>query len=162
MTITLDTAAQLEALALTIFDPHITPAVSPGLGDNWGPGTGLKGPDAATDAQIYALLPDVIKTIDGRDMAPGRKLTLNYTNATQCRPAHWYLSTQEFDGSGYGWPATAYYEFHPQPGYVGTSAAQSWGGSVGLAVCAASCKAWAAIIRLWLAGNYPLAVNQPT
>jgi hypothetical protein len=159
--ITLATADALEALGLAIFNPEIVPNPNPALGNHWGKGVGLTGQDDATDAQLYSLLAEVIKTIDGRTMRPGLKLTLNYTNATQCSAYHWYLSTQQYDGSGYGWPASAFFEFHPQPGAV-VSGAQSWGGSVGLAVCAASCKVWAAIIRTWLAGNYPLAVNQPT
>lgn len=161
MTITTSTADALEALALTIFNPEITPNPNPALGDHWGKGVGLMGQDDATDAKLYELLAPVIKAIDGRDMVPGLKLTLNYTNATQCRPFHWYLQTMELDGSGYGWPANAFFEYHPQPGYVGTGGANSFGAQMGLAVCAACCHAWAAIIRLWLTGNYPFAVSLP-
>lgn len=161
MTITAATADALDALALSIFDPQITPASVPGLGNTWGKGVGLTGPDASIDAQYYALIAPVMLAIDGRTMAPGFRYTLNITNALQGRPMHFYMDLSEHDKSGYGWPASIMFTFHPQAGTMGTISGFSWGGSLALAACAAICKTWAAIIREWLAGNYPLAVSLP-
>jgi len=156
------TADALEALALHIFDPQITPApAGSALGNTWGKGVGLMGQDDATDAQLLALIAPVALAIDGRTVATGLKYTLNITNASQLRPKHFYMDLSEHDSSGYGWPASIMLTYHPQPGYTGTLSGYSWGASLGLAMCGAICQAWAHIIREWLAGNYPLAVTQP-
>jgi hypothetical protein len=160
--ITLNTADQLTALALHIFNPEITPNSNPVLGDHWGAGVGLTAQDDATDARLYALIAPVALAIDGRTVPSGFKYTLNVTNALQLRPKHFYMDLSEHDSSGYGWPASVMLNFKPQPGFVSAAASGfSWGGSIGLATCAAICTAWAAIIKLWLQGQYPLAVSQP-
>jgi hypothetical protein len=161
MTIDASTAAALDALALSIHDPQITPSSSPGLGNHWGAGVGLKAQDDATDAKLAALIAPLMLAIDGRTLATGFKYTLNITNALQLRPKHWFMQYAEHDGLTYGWPANIVLNSpNPTPGVV-DEGAWSWGGSLGLAACAAICKAWAQIVRLWLAGNYPLAVSQP-
>jgi hypothetical protein len=158
--ITSDTADQLEALALTIFNPQVTPNPNPALGDTWGQGTGLHAQDDATDAKLLGLIAEVAKTIDGRTVATGFKYTLNITNALQLRPKHWYMQVMELDGSGYGWPCSVAMEYHSQE-FPATGGVNSFGGTLGLATCACICNAWATIIRRWLQGQYPLAVNQP-
>lgn len=152
MTITAASADALEALALAIFSPASL--------------TGLTGQDDATDAQYLALIAPVMLAIDGRAMATGFKYTLNETNASQGRPKHWYKSVNEYNIHNAWVSAQA-------PCYCGLSwvpdtplGVTAWGNSLGntlaLAYCAAICNAWARIIRLWLAGQYSSAVNQPT
>lgn len=155
-------ADALEALALAIFNPEITPSPDPALGNKWGKGTGLIGPDAATDAHLAALIAEPMLAIDGRTLALGFRYTLNVTNALQLRPKHWYMNLIESDGSGYGWPANTEMVYHSAPGVPEPIDADSWGGTIGLATCGCICNAWAKIIRMWLAGSYPLAVTQPT
>lgn len=158
--ITAETADELEALGLAIFNPQITPNPNPALGNKWGQGVGLSGPDANVDAQLAGLIAEVMQTIDGRTLATGFRYTLNVTNALQLRPKHWYLQLQELDGSGYGWPASCALEYRPEKA-SSVGGTNSFGASIGLATCACICHAWASIIRMWLAGGYPLAVNQP-
>lgn len=163
MAITAATADALDALALAIFNPNIVPndPAHAGLGAHFDPAafTGIKGQDDAIDAQYYALIAPVMLAIDGRTMAPGFKYTLNMTNALQGRALHWYLE--------------GIYEFPPAvvpPVNVGFNLPNgnlsgdfgSYGFYLAGAMCAAICRIWATIIRLWLAGNYPLAVTQPT
>lgn len=149
--ITADTAAQLEALATTIFHPDTL--------------TGIAGQDDSIDAQFYALIAPVMLAIESRTMAPGFKYTLNETNASQGRPKHWYKSVNEYNVHNAWVSAQA-------PCYCGLSwvpdtplGVTAWANSLGLtlaaAACAAICNAWAKIIRLWLAGEYSSAVNPP-
>lgn len=159
--ITLDTADQLDNLGLSIFNPHTDPV----LGTVPGAATGLTGQDDATDAQYYALIAPVMLAIDGRVMAPGYKYTLNVTNALQGRPKHWFMNLTEFNNhNGFVtslWPAGCGFQLiYDVPTGV-TDSAYTFGWSIGLATCAAICHCWAQIIRMWLAGNYPVAVTQP-
>lgn len=163
MTIDASTVDALHALALSIHDPQITPSSSPALGDHWGPGAGLTAQDDATDAKLAALIAPIMLAIDGRTLPTGFKYTLNITNATQLRPKHWFMQYTEHDGSGYKWPANIVLKQNtPYVAGAVDEGAWSWGGSLGLAACGAICKAWAQIVALWLAGNYPLAVTQPS
>lgn len=143
--ITSATADQLEALALTII---ATPS------------------SAGIDAQYLALIAPVMLAIDGRTMASGFRYSLNVTNALQGRPRHWYMELNEYNTAN---PAVS----SPRRCQCGllcvpdvatgfSWSANSYGDTLGLATCAAICRAWAVIVRLWLAGNYPLAVAQPT
>lgn len=151
--ITAATADQIEALGLSIFNPH----TELGSGNH---ATGLQGPDDGADAQLASLIAEPMLTIDGRSLATGFRYTLNVTNALQLRPKHWYLrGVGELDSSSF-WPASTAMEFMPSKGFV-AGGTNSFGYSIGLATCACICHTWAAIIRMWLAGNYPLAVNQP-
>jgi hypothetical protein len=160
--ITFQTADALEALALKIFDPTVTPSTNPSQGATWGAGTGLTGPDATIDAELYSLIKEVAQTIDGRIIAPGFKYTLNVTNALQLRPKKWYLKgIMELDGSGYGWPCCVAMEYIPKPGLV-QGGTNSFGGTLGLAACACIAHTWANIIRRWLQGQYLTAVTQPS
>lgn len=149
--ITLATADALDQLGLTIFNTH------PELGSG-NHATGLKSADTNTDSKLASLIMEPMKTIDGRDLALGFKYTLNVTNALQLRAKHWYLHSSELDSTSF-WPVIVGFEFHPQPGMV-QAGSNSFGYSLGLATCAAICQTWSRVIRLWLAGEYPLAVNQ--
>jgi hypothetical protein len=151
--ITSDTADQIEQLGLAIFNPH----TEAGSGNH---STGLQAADPLIDAQLASLIGPVMLAIDGRTLAQGFKYTLNVTNALQLRAKHWYLrGVEELDATSF-WPCSTAMEFIPTAGTVlgGTS---SFGYSIGLSTCACICKTWATIIRMWLAGNYPLAVTQP-
>lgn len=164
--ITLDTAAQFEALALTIFNPNIQPndAEHQGLGAHFDPAfyTGIKGQSDAIDAQYLALIAPVMLAIDGRVMAPGFRYTLNFTNALQGRPKHWLIEgLYEFAPSALP-PCSVGFMYYPLPGEQGqVGDIGSYGFTVGATMCAGILNTWARIIRLWLAGTYPRAVSQP-
>lgn len=149
--ITADTADQLDALARTIFDP--------------GALTGLRGQDDATDAQYLALVAPVMLAIDGRVMASGFKYSLNVTNALQGRPKHWYISLNEYNVNNAFVSAQAPcycgLEWVPNAPLGVSLWANSLGNTIALATMAAICTAWARIVRVWLAGEYSSAVNQP-
>lgn len=162
MTITAAAADALDALALAIFDPHIDPAVGPVAGA----ATGIKSADPAIDAQYYALIAPVMLAIDGRVMAPGFRYSLNVTNALQGRPKHWFLAgVREYNTSNPGvsalWPANTGLEFVPNEPFGIAGGVNSSGYTIASATCACICTAWATIIRMWLAGNYPVAVSLP-
>jgi hypothetical protein len=145
--ITADTADKLDQLGLLIFDPKSA-------------ATGLHAASSDVDGQLAALIKEPMKVIDGRDLALGFKYTLNVTNALQLRAKHWYLrGVSELDSTSF-WPCTTAFEYIPQPGFV-QGGSNSFGWTIGLATCAAICHTWAIVIRKWLAGDYPLAVNQP-
>jgi hypothetical protein len=165
MTITADTANQLDALGLEIFNLNLQPN-APGqeaLGEHFDPTryTGIKGQDDAIDAQYLALIAPVMLAIDGRVMAPGFKYTLNFTNALQGRPMHWYIEgLSEFVPSVLP-PVNIGFLCSPAPPALPSGDYGSYGFYLAGAACAGICHIWATIIRLWLAGNYPLAVSLP-
>lgn len=152
MTITLDTATQLEALATTIFSPATL--------------TGLTGQDDAIDAQYIALIAPVMLAIDNRVMAPGFKYSLNVTNALQGRPKHWFMSLDEYNAQN-SWmsakaPCACELTWVPNgPPGSGSLWVNSLGNTIALATMAAICNAWATAIRTWLEGQYTTAVNPP-
>jgi hypothetical protein len=150
MTITTSIADQLDALGLSIFT---------------GP-SGLTGEDAATDAQLSALIAEPMLTIDGNKLVVGLKYTLNVTFALHLRPMHWFMELNEYNISNPNvsskWPYQCGLLCVPNTA-TGTSwSANSYGYTIALATCAAICHAWANIIRLWLGGHYPLALNSPS
>lgn len=164
--ITADTANQLEALALQIFNPNIqpNPPGQEGLGWHFDPAfyTGIKGQNDSIDAKYFTLIAPVMSEIDGRTMATGMKYTMNITNALQGRPKHWFLQgVNEFQPSVLPpcHVAFAYLAPQGQPGLYGDFG--SYGFSLGTAMCAGICSIWAQIVRMYLAGDYPWAVNQP-
>lgn len=155
-TITLATANALDQLGLAIFDPKFDPTTM----SYTGPATGLRSPDPGMDAQLAAAIGGVLQVIDGRTLAQAR-YTLNVTNALQLRAKHWYLrGVSELDSSSF-WPCTTAFEYMPTRGGV-QGGCNSFGWTIGLATCAAICHTWAAISRMWLMRNYPLAVTQYT
>lgn len=160
MTIDSTTVDALEALAHTIWDPHITPA-PPGsaLGDTWGTATGISAHDPAIDQQIYDLVAPIALAIDGVAI-PKDPFTLNQTFATHFRPHHWWLSTEEVDNPNYPWTFSASMEYHPSRGAV-AGGVFSWGAQMGFAIAATMLHGWAHIVKMWLSGGYPLAVTQP-
>jgi hypothetical protein len=145
--ITKDTADALDALGRTIWNPAT--------------GLGLTSESPDIDSELASLITEPMKTIDGRDLATGFRYTLNVTNALQLRAKHWYVSSIA--------------ELQPSPGVLrvntsftlmttpGTSLGytNSYGNTLGLATCAAICYTWEEVIRRWLLGQYPLAINQP-
>lgn len=163
--ITLDTATALETLALSIFNPNIVPnsPATSGLGAAFNPAlyTGIKGEDSAIDAQLVELIAPVMLMVDGRELELGFQYTLNITCALKLRPKHWYLQgLDEFVPSVLP-PCNVGFICFPTPtGLTGDHG--SYGFTLGTAMCAAICKNWATTIRLWLAGNYPMAVNPPS
>lgn len=165
--ITLDTANQLEALALKIFNPNIQPndPSQAGLGAKFDPAfyTGIKGQNDAIDAEYYNLIAPVMQAIDGRVMATGFKYTLNITNALQGRPKHWYIEGLYEFVPGAIPPCSVGFMWYPAPGQPGTVGdIGSYGFTIGTTMCAGICNTWARIIRLWLQGQYSQAVTQPT
>lgn len=166
MAITLDTATALEALALKIFDLHLVPnpPAQAGLGAHFDPTlyTGIKAQDSTLDGEYLALIAPVMLAIDGDVMATGFEYTLNITCALMGRPRHWYLEgVNEFAPSVLP-PCGVAFTYIPPPGGAGLSGDwQSYGFTLGGAACAAICKLWAQIIRMWLGGTYPYAVTQP-
>lgn len=160
--ITWATADALDALALSIFDPHTDLAI----GTVPGTDTGLKAPDAATDQLYYDLIAPVMLAIDGRVMATGFRYTLNITNALQGRPKHWYLAgVMEYNTSNPGisalWPANTGMEFQPDKPFGVAGGTNSFGYTIGLSTCACILHAWAMIVRMWLSNNYPVAIAPP-
>lgn len=170
MTITADTAAQLDALALTIFNLNIVPndPSKAGLGAHFDPTryTGIKGQDASIDAQYYNLIAPAMLAIDGRTMAPGFMYTMNQSNSLQGRPRHWfYEGLNEFEQGGLNVlpPVSVAFRYSPPSGGAGLSGDWgSYGFTLASAHCAAFCKLWAQIIRMWIGGTYPYAVSLPT
>lgn len=166
MTITAATADLLEALGLSIFNPNVQPndPSQAGLGAHFDPAfyTGIKGEDAAIDAQYLALIAPVMLAIDGRTMTTAFKYTLNVTNALQGRPKHWFIEGLYEFVPGAVPPCSVGFMYYPapgEPGHVGDIG--SYGFTLGTAMCAGICNVWAYIIRQWLAGNYPRAVTPP-
>lgn len=165
MTITAATADALDALGLAIFNPNIqpNPPGQEGLGAHFDPAayTGIRSQDDAIDAQYYTLIAPVMLVIDGRTMAPGFKYSLNVTNALQGRPKHWYIEgLSEFVPSVLP-PVNIGFNCYPAPPALPPGDYGSYGFTLAGAACAGICHLWATIIRLWLAGNYPLAVSLP-
>lgn len=164
--ITLDTVQQLKALALKIFNPNIQPndPSQAGLGAKFDPAfyTGIKGQSDSIDALYYELIAPVMKAIDGRDMAPGFKYTLNITNALQGRPKHWFMEgLHEFVPSVLP-PVNIGFNYNPPAGSPGISGDfGSYGFTLGTTLCAGILNIWAQIVTMWLQGQYPLAVNSP-
>lgn len=120
-------------------------------------GNELKVATAASDdfdSRALALISQAMSEIEQRQPATGFRYSLNVTNALQLRAKKWYVrglmeigqANQPFAGVGL--------EYVPQLGYV-QGGVNSTGASLGLAMLAAICHSWAAIIRLYLAGNYP-------
>jgi hypothetical protein len=164
--ITLDTASQLEALALSIFNPNIQPndPAHAGLGAHFDPAfyTGIKGQSDTIDAKYYELIAPVMLAIDGREMATGFKYTMNVTNALQGRPKHWFIEGLYEFVPGDIPPCSVGFMYYPTPGTPGfVGDIGSYGFTIGTTVCAGICNVWAEIIKRWLAGNYPWAVSQP-
>lgn len=165
MTITAATADALDALALDIFNLNLVPndPAHAGLGAHYDPAayTGIRGPDAGIDARYYALIAPLMLAIDGRVMPQGFKYTLNITYALMGRPRHWYIQgLDEFEQGGMNVLPAASMNFRYSPGGL----FGDWGsyGFFLAGACTASiCKLWAQIVRMWLAGNYPLALTQP-
>jgi hypothetical protein len=142
MTITADTATQLDALADTLSK---TPAGSADL-----------------DAQMLALVAPVMLTIDGRTAPAGFRYTLNITNALQLRAKHWFSrGVIEIGMVGHPFASTAF-EYVQNPGEARTSIQATSVATIGLATAAAVCKVWAQVVRMWLGGLYPLGVTQPS
>lgn len=145
--ITADTPAQFEALALTI--------------------AGVSAPDPNLDAQYLALIAPVMLAIDGRTMETGFHYTLNFTCASKGRPRHWYmqyLSEHSPNNPAVAWgklPAECGLVYVPLVAAGFSGGVDSSGYTLATVMCASVLKAWAAIIRMWLAGNYPLAINPP-
>lgn len=164
--ITLDTATQLEALALQIFNLNIVPndPAHVGLGAHFDPTryTGIQGQDSAIDQQYYDLIAPAMLAIDGRVMETGFEYTLNVTCALKGRAKHWFLqSISEFVPSVLP-PVNVGLSYLPPSGSPGLSGDfGSYGFTLGTAMCAANCNIWATIIRMWLQNNYPYAVTQP-
>jgi hypothetical protein len=164
MAITLDTAAQFEALGLAIFNANVQPnePSQAGLGAHYDPAffTGIRGHDDAIDAQYLALIAPVMLAIDGRTMATGFDYTLNVTNALQGRPKHWFIEGLYEFVPGDAPPCSVGFMYFPAPGTPGfVGDIGSYGFTIATAMCAGICNVWANIIRRWLAGNYPYAVN---
>lgn len=144
MTIDISTAAALDTLGNTI---EATPAASADL-----------------DAEMFNLIAPVMQVIDGRTAAPGFRYTLNVTNSLQLRPKHWYAEIEEYNTRNPNVSATS-------PCFCGlllvpdeptgfSFSTQAHGATLGLVTSSAICRAWAMIVRQWLAGLYPLAVTQ--
>lgn len=133
MTVDLGTADALEALAVDIRT--------------------ATAPDPALDARMFALIAEPMLAIQGRTLTPQR-FTLNVTYALTARAKQWYMRGLMEIGQANQPYASCAFEYMPQLGFVqgGTSAT---GASLGLACSAAVCRAWAEIIRRWVAGNYP-------
>lgn len=150
MSIDLATADALDALADVIFP----------LG-----GPGLQGPSTSVDQTMYALLAPIVATIDGRvlERAP---YTLNLTMALKSRAKHWYMEINEYNtrnpGTSSKWPAFCGFILTPDVPTGWSNSAQSSGATLAIAACAATCRVWAIIIRMWLSNNYQWAVSQPT
>lgn len=161
--ISLDIAAALDNLGFQIFDPHMDFEH-----DQQGPATGIKNPDPMIDGFLAGIIKEPMQVIDGRSPATGFKYTLNVTNALQLRPKHWYMrGLMEYPVNQNSlWPANVELAYVRQDAtgmsngvYNGVN---SFGWSIGLATCAAICHAWAAIVRMWIMGNYPEAVSPYT
>jgi hypothetical protein len=166
MTITAATADALDALGLQIFNLNLqpNPPGQEGLGAHFDPAfyTGIKGPDAGIDAQYYALIAPVMLAIDGRVMPQGFKYSLNITYALMGRPKHWYIEgLSEFVPSVLP-PCNIGFTCYPQPPGGLSGDFGSYGFYLAGAAMAGICHIWATIIRLWLAGNYPVAVTAPS
>lgn len=170
MTVTLDTATQLDALALTIFNLNLVPndPSQAGLGAHYDPTkyTGVQGANSSIDAQLAALIGPAMLAIDGRTLETGFQYTLNTTCALKLRPRHWYYQgLDEFEQGGLNVlpPVSVNFQYHPPVGGAGVSGDWgSYGFTLATAHCAAFCKLWAQIIRMWVGGTYPLALTQPS
>lgn len=168
--ITAQTAADLKALALEIFDLHLVPndPAHAGLGYHFDPTvyTGIKGQDDTIDAKYYDLIAPAMLEIDGRTMATGFKYTLNVTNALQGRPKHWYLEgLYEFQQGGLNVLPAVNVGFTYMPPAGSPTLSGDWGSYgfyLGGAVCAGICNIWSQIITMYLSGQYPWAVSQPS
>lgn len=146
MTISSTTADQLDALATTL--------------------TAASAPDVAFDTQLAALIAEPMMIIDGRVLTTGFKYTLNVTCALLLRPKHWYLyGIDEYNTANVNvssaWPATCGLVYVPDTPAGFASGTNAHGFTIGLATGACICRAWALLIRMWLGGNYPLAISQP-
>lgn len=145
----LQQAANIQDIALRIFDPHLDLNTM-----TQGEATGLKAPSTSMDGLLYRTILPIAQAVDNRTPAPGFKYTLNVTNALQLRPKKWYIHYMaEYDNASL-FPAAASLALMPWGSGGVYNGVNSFGYSLGLAMCATIAQAWAAICRMSSQGNY--------
>lgn len=119
---------------------------------------GLSVPAYTIDREIMALVAEPMQVIEGRTLG-NYSFSLNVTAALQARPKHWYMELEEHNlsnpGTSFTSPVFCGLLYTPNLAMGYTPSNQAYGATLGLAACAAICRTWGQIVRLWLANNYP-------